>query len=223
MKHKRIADIAIRATAAGAVATMLGGVALAADTVSVSTTGSGSNQQTTINNTTSSDVSTTNDIQVSNVNVQQAQTGDVTVADNTAVGGVTSGNASNAAQTSTVIGLSTGGAGGAGSSDGLPTGGSGSGGGSGNGGTGAAGGRGGGVLGAATGGLGGGAMLPEVGALVPVDLSGLSRSFTPTASKTPVAGTNGFSLGLLVPALLLSVLAGVGGYVNDKRRQILKG
>lgn len=205
----------IRLVSAGAIATMLSGVASAAtsdSTVTYTNTGSDSNQTTTITNTTESTVTNTNDIFILNVNSQQAETGKVEVQDNTAVeGAVGSGDATNTNTTATDVTVNNQAVGGAG------------GGGAGGGGAGGAtGGLGGGsALGAATGGMGGGAaVLPEVGASTPMDLSAL-RSLYGAGNGGLAAGSNGLDLGYLIPAFLLSTLAAVGTVIRQKRRQLV--
>jgi len=217
----------IRLVSAGAIATMLSGVASAAtgdSTVTISDTGSDSHQTTTITNTNESKVTNDNDILILNVNVQKAETGKVEAKDNTTVeGGVGSGNATNNNETATDVSVNN-------QATGETIGGGGSGGGGGNtggsgGGGGVTGGRGGGsALGAATGGLGGGAVLPEVGASTPMDLSALRSLFTTGNSNAGglAAGSKGLDLGYLIPAFLLSALAGIGTVIRQKRLRLVK-
>ena len=208
----------IRLVSAGAIATMLSGVASAApgdSTVTYTNTGSDSNQTTTITNTTESTVTNSNDIFILNVNSQKAESGKVEANDNTTVEGpVGSGDATNTNTTATDVTVNNQAVGGAG--------GGGAGGGGAGGGSGPTGGLGGGsALGAATGGLGGGAaVLPEVGASTPMDLSAL-RSLYTGGNGGLVAGSNGLDLGYLIPAFLLSTLAAVGTVIRQKRRQLV--
>ncbi len=221
----------IRLVSAGAIATMLSGVASAApgdSTVTYTNTGSDSNQTTTITNTTESTVTNSNDIFILNVNSQKAESGKVEANDNTTVEGpVGSGDATNTNTTATDVTVNNqavGGAGGGGAGGGGAGGGSGPTGGLGGGSAlgAATGGLGGGAaLGAATGGLGGGAaVLPEVGASTPMDLSAL-RSLYTGGNGGLVAGSNGLDLGYLIPAFLLSTLAAVGTVIRQKRRQLV--
>ena len=216
MKRVQTASLVMRLTAAGTMAAMLGGVA-SADSITYSDTGSGSSQQTTVNNTYDSDISNTNNVVIVNANNQTAGTGNVQADGNTSVeGGVESGNAGNNNLTTNTVSIDNPGAGGMGGGTGVGN----SNGGSGSGNVGGMGG--GSALGASTGSMGAGvATLPEVGASSPKDLSAL-RSLYRAASggNAAVAGTDGLNLGLLVPAFLLSALAGIGTMVRQKRRQI---
>ena len=225
----------MRLVSAGVVATMLGGVA-SADSVSYTNTGSDSTQQTTIDNTNNNTTSNVSDIYIVNHNQQQAQTGNVEVKDNTTVEGeVGSGAASNTNTAATSVNLNnqpTGGlGGGSGSGGGGNVGGSGGGSGGGMGGGagggGNVGGRGGGsALGAqTTGGLGGGegSVLPEVGSSVPMDLAALRSLYTDGSGSGLTAGSKGSGLRYLIPAFLLSALAGIGTVIRQKRRlQVVK-
>jgi len=217
----------IRLVSAGAIATMLGGVA-SADSVTITDTGFDSNQTTTINNTNISTVNNTNEIHIMNVNDQVAKTGDVKAADNTNVGNVGSGAASNNNDTTTDVSVNNDAVGGLGGGNGSGGNGSGGGnvGGSGGGsGSGPVGGRGGGsALGAATGGLGAGSgsVLPEVGASSPIDLSALRSLYTNGNSGGLAAGSKGLDLGYMIPAFLLSALAGIGTVIRQKRRELVK-
>jgi len=166
---------------------------------------------------------------MANVNVQMATTGNASASENTTVGGVTTGDATNNATTSTVLNVNNTGTGGSGGGEVVtPGGGSGSGGGLGGGGgsvLGAAtGGLGGGnVLGAATGGLGGGsvATLPDTGALNPIDVSALRALYHQPTTTKPVAvatATGGISAALLIGASLLSLMGAIGSTVFANRR-----
>jgi hypothetical protein len=203
---------------------MLGGVA-SADSVTYTDTGSNSNQQTTITNTNDSTVSTTSNVHVVNFNSQVAKSGAVEAKGDTTVGSVSSGNASNTNSTTTAVTVNSTATGGAGGSGGGTSGG-GKGGGTGGGSaSGPVGGLGGGsALGAATGGSGGGsAVLPEVGASTPMDLSALRSLYTAGNGGSLAAGSSGLDLGYLIPAFLLSALAGVGMVIRQKRHlQLVK-
>ncbi len=185
-----------------------------ADSVAIDETGPNSNNQVTINNSVTSSETNLNVIEVANSNVQGAASGDVSADNNTTVGGLGSGAASNQASTSTSISIGNGPAGGAGQGPG------GSGGnGGGNppvGGLGA-----GGVLG--VGGFGAGGLLPEVGASIPMDVSALRALYNPSseAPTTNLAKNAGISLLFLAMASLLSLL-GAGGTALYARRQELK-
>ncbi len=222
MRQTHVSNAVLRLVSAGAIATMLGGVASAADTVTYANTGSDSNQTTTITNTNTNTVNNDNDVMIVNINSQEAKTGNVEVKDNTTVeGAVGSGNASNDNTTATAVEINNAAAGGAGGGAG-----GGSGGGTGGGGLGGGnptGGLGGGsALGASTtGGLGGGlggAVLPEVGASVPMDLSALRSLYT--NGNGLAAGSKGQDFGYLIPMFLLSALAGIGTVIRQKRLQL---
>ncbi|HVQ43505.1 MAG TPA: hypothetical protein VMT30_00885 [Candidatus Saccharimonadia bacterium] len=198
------------------------GSALAADNVSIGTTGPGSNQQVVIDNSSNVSVSNTNIVQVTNENVQQATSGGASANSNTSVGGlVQSGNASNNNDTTTTIGVSntpgvppvvgpgTGTNPGSGSTGGVSNG-STTGGGS--------------VLGASTvGGLGAGAAtLPAVGASVPMDVSALRAAWHPQGAAPTAAlakGSRLFTGAMLLTATLLSLLGALGSAWYARRRE----
>lgn len=205
-------------TTASVVASMaigLAGTAAASD-ASINTTGPDS-YNSVVSHT--SNVSVTNNesyVQVTNENYQNAKTGDVSANKNTSVeGGLTSGDATNTngtVNTVTVSNESTvtpdnGGSGGTTPDNGGTTGGSG-----------------GEVLGASTApGMGGGAaVLPEVGASVPVDVSALRAAWHP-ATTAPAAtlakGSSVFTAAMLVTATLLSLLGALGSAVYARRKE----
>lgn len=85
----------------------LGGFFMPADdSVSYDTTGSHSNQTTTINNTNTLRQTNNNNVGILNLNSQSATSGRVDARDNTTVGGVTSGDASNTSSTDTSVTIS---------------------------------------------------------------------------------------------------------------------
>jgi hypothetical protein len=201
------------------VALVLAGTALASD-VSLDTTGPQSIQEVKLQNSNQFNTTNLNFAHVVNDNSQQASTGSVTADDNTTVGGLSSGNAhnSNSADTSVSINNSTPLSPGVGegacatcgqgaSSQPQP----------------GSTGQGGSVLGASTGGMGGGseAVLPEVGASVPVDVSALRAAWhapvAPTAAL--VKQTQGVTAVMLLTAALLSVLGGIGSAAYGRRRE----
>jgi hypothetical protein len=204
------------ATVGCGVALFLAGGALASD-VSIDTTGPQSLQDIKLQNSNEFKSSNFNFTNVLNSNDQQASTGNVTADDNTTVGGLSSGNASNNNSTSTSIGIHNDGLG-----AGLPSnpgtgvgaapqpGGS-TGQGSGN------------VLGASTSGQGAGeAVLPTVGAEVPVDVSALRAAWHPqtgTPTAALVKSTQGVTGAMLAVAAVLSLLGGVGSAVFARRKE----
>ncbi len=198
----------------------------AADTVSVSATGAGSNQTFVANNSSDVTVNNTNVVVVETTNDQQAKTGSVVAEKNTAVGApVQSGNASNDNSTTTDVTISNT------PVAVLPVGGSGNGveaGGAGviqtSGGPGGAArpvvGN---VLGASTvAGLGGAAVLPAVGASVPMDVSALRNGWNSQvqAPSAALAKTSRMFTGaMLVTATLLSLLGALGSAWYARRRE----
>lgn len=210
--------------AAGGMVLASAGVALASD-VSMTGTGPGSNQLVTVEQLSETSTTNTNIITVTNQSAQQSQTGDVTVTGNTTAGGSTSGEAANSNTTSTTVVVGNppvGGLGGDQPGDvttpsdnnetvtmpaaNMP-----------------AGGRGGNVLGAATmGGLGGGTVLPEVGASEPVDVSALRAAWQPPSSATADRLANrsqGISALMLSLAALLSLGGAVGSAIYSRRQE----
>lgn len=200
----------------------LTGSAFAAEDVSLSETGPGSVQAVEIDTTLKVTQSNTNIVQVTNENVQEATSGDVSATKNTTVGGeLGSGDAANINAVGTSVAVSNA------SISALPVGGNGNN--SGN--VGAVGGSGGAspvagggkVQGAAVGGFGGGvAMLPEVGASVTVDVSALRAAWQPQSSApaTAVATASGMFTGLmLLTATLLSVIGALGSAWYARKRE----
>ncbi len=195
------------------------GSVFAAD-VSFDTTGPNSDQQVVIDNTSQVTVHNTNNVTVSNTNSQQATTGNVNANKNTSVeGGLGSGNATNTNGTDTAVVVSN---------ETVPSvpGGGGNGGGTGgNGGAGGSGGAGGGsVQGAATvGGFGGGeAVLPEVGATIPMDVSALRAAWHPqtnAAAANLAKNSRMFTAAMLITATVLSLLGAIGSVFYARRRQ----
>ncbi len=204
---------------AASMLVLTSGTVLAADAVTIDGTGQDSDAIVQVENTTKVETSTTNHIQILNVNDQIATTGDVTESSNTNAGTAGSGNAANNNATTTTVAINNAGGGsGGGGSGGDGSGGGGSGGG-GSGGTG--GGSGGGsVEGAATtGGLGGGsgstvATLPEVGASQFVDVSALRALYHPAVMQSPLTNQaqrpEGLSLTFLLAVGLISVIGAYG-------------
>ena len=200
-----------------------------ADTISIDKTGANSTQKVVIDNTSEVTVTNVNHVQATTVNVQEATSGDVAANKNTSISGkIGSGGASNSNAAVTTVAVSNG------SGAVLPVGGSGNGTGNGNGngnGTGATVGglgsatpAGGNVLGAATtGGFGGGAaVLPSVGASVPVDVSALRAAWnTQTAAPTATLAKSSqmFTGLMLLTATLLSLLGAIGSAMYAKRRE----
>ncbi len=188
-----------------------------ADTITISDTGADSTQKVEINNSSEMHVSNTNNVLVTNANFQEATSGNVEANKNTSIGGnVGSGEASNTNGAATTVAVSNdstgvvlgGGAGGAGGGAGGGT--PGMGGGS--------------VQGAATvGGLGGGAVLPEVGATFPVDVSALRAAWHPqtnAATAGLATGSRMFTAAMLITATLLSILGALGSAFYARRRQV---
>lgn len=213
---------AIVVTAACGLSLVLTSQAAAAD-VSVNNTGAGSNQTVVIDNSSESTVTTTNSVVVRNENYQTAKTGDVSAQKNTSVGGaVQSGNAVNSTTTATEVEVAnvstpTVPAGGGGSMTPAPgasqPGGNSTGAGS----------AGGSVLGAAVGGQGGAlAILPAVGASIPMDVSALRaawQSHAQAPSETLSKGSQLFTSAMLLTATLLSLLGALGSSWYAKRRE----
>jgi hypothetical protein len=198
------------AAGASVICVALAGTALASD-ASLGTTGPDSNNQVKIDNSSSMNISNTSIVSVESKNVQDASTGDVSANKNTTVGGLGSGNASNVngSETSVQINNAAGGlaVGGKGGSSGAPAGGSGS------------------VQGASTGGSGAGApaVLPEVGAQFPVDVSALRNAWNaqaaaPTASLTGV--TEGLRIALLALAVVMTAVGVAGSFFYARRNAI---
>lgn len=210
------------ASIAATLAFSFSGSVFAAD-VSVSNTGPDSTNKVAIENKSEVKVTNSSDIQISNVNVQEAKTGDVDAKKNTSVGELQSGDAANDNHAATAVAISNS------SASVLPVGGSGQGGNStsGNGPTGGIGGSGGNVLGAsAVGGLGGGglggAVLPEVGAAFPVDVSALRAAWHPQTDVPTAAlakGSRMFTAAMLIIATMLSLLGALGSAFYARRRQ----
>jgi hypothetical protein len=202
----------------------LAGVAAAADSTTMNTTGPDSDNRVVIDNTTSITTTNTNVVQVTNENVQTAQTGDVSANKNTSVGGVLgSGTASNDSATTTAVAIDNAAVGGLGGSTGNNPGTVSNGGAGGSGGMSGqpVGGRGGGVLGAAVGGMGGG-VLPEVGASSPVDVSALRAAWQPkTEAPTTklVKQSQAVTTFMLIVATVLSLLGAAGSAVYTRRKE----
>lgn len=192
------------------------GVASADSTVTESTTGPNSNQMVEINNQTSVKTENVNEITITNTNVQSAQSGAVSASGNTAVGNLSSGDATNESVQSTdlVIGNAEATPDGASPSpvDSAPTGSVAGVSSSSNGGVTPAPGMGGGGYVLPTGGQGGGAILPVTGPSTPIDVSALRDAWqAPTAAPTEnlVKDSRGFSTGLLTLAAILSLIGAI--------------
>ena len=188
-----------------------------ADTITISGTGADSTQKVEIDNSSDVIVTNTNDVHVVNANFQEAKSGNVEAEKNTSIGGnVGSGEASNTNGAATTVAVSNN------STSVVPGGGAGGGAGGGLGeGTP---GMGGSVQGAATvGGLGGGAVLPEVGATFPVDVSALRAAWHPQTNAATAGlakGSRMFTAAMLITATLLSVLGALGSAFYARRRQV---
>ena len=199
------------------VALLLAGTALASD-VSLNTTGPQSIQDIKLQSLNDLKTINFNFANVLNQNDQQASTGNVTADDNTTVGGLSSGTAHNSNSANSGISISNsapvistpvqgapnfGGHGGSSQLTGSTA-------------------KGGSVLGASTAGQGGGsAMLPEVGASVPVDVSALRAAWHAPVAPTAVLvrQTQGVTGVMLAVAALLSLLGGVGSAAYGRRRE----
>ena len=232
----RLTRIMTTTALSGILSLSAAGVALAADPSTGSITGptgSDSVNKVSISIDNGSTTTNTNTVNLANVNVQMAKTGNVSAKDNTTVSGpVSSGNATNNAVTSNTVTVDNTGIGGSGGGAGTTPGG-GSGGGAGGGAGGGSGattpGQGGGVLGASTvGGMGGGlgsgsvATLPDTGALNPIDVSALRALYHQPTTTTPVTvakTTGGISAALLIGASLLSLMGAIGSVMFANRRE----
>jgi hypothetical protein len=198
------------------------GTALA-DSANINTTGPDSTNKITVDNSSSVSVDNDNTVKITNVNLQSAQSGDVKANDNTSVGGLGSGNASNSNDTATSVSINnpsvsevTGGGQGEGGQGGNA-------GGSGSAGT-PAGGQGGSVLGASTvGGMGAGVeTLPVTGPSGFVDVSALRNAWHPqSAAPTTnfVKSSKMFTTAMLVIAGLLSLAGAIGSVVYAQRKE----
>lgn len=187
--------------------------------ISIDTTGAGSTQKVIMNDTTNKTIVNRSLVEVLHANVQSAHSGDVSANKNTSVAGnVGSGDVanSNTATTKVVVTNEV--------VPVLPVGGSGNGGST----TGVVGGSGssnpGRVLGAASvGGFGAGAaMLPSVGASVPVDVSALRAAWHPQTNVPTAALVERASLFtgfMLLTATLLSIMGAVGSAWYSKRQE----
>lgn len=217
-----IARTALRFSAIGMLAIGISGAALADSATLDGTTGPNShNTVVTVDNTTNT-VDNHNSVTIINGNFQEASTGDASAKDNTTVGNVGSGDASNNNTTTTEVTIDNTGSGTTGGSGGNTGGSGGNTGGSG----GSTSGSGGSVLGASTGsgsGFGSGATLPAVGASIPVNVSALRTLFNPAAathqSNALVKQSRGISATFLVLAALLSLLGAFGSAVYAQRRE----
>ena len=187
--------------------------------VSINETGADYNQKVLMNNDSSVTVDNHSSVQVSNVNIQTANSGEVVANKNTSVGGnVKSGDALNTNAAVTTVAVTND------APTVVPVGGSGNGGSSSP--VSAVGGFGssdrGNVLGAATvGGFGAGvATLPSVGASMPVDVSALRAAWHPQTNAptaTLAKGSSLFTGFMLITALLLSLLGAIGSAWYSKR------
>lgn len=201
----RLMRLAGAATAVGMLSVAFAGPALASD-VTLGETGPDSTQTINIDSSQSMDISNTTAITVDSTNMQDASTGDVSADNNTTVSGGGSGSAANDNSTSTTVTV--------GGGLGVPAGAVG--------GPQPAGGKGGSVLGATTGGGSGAgaAVLPEVGAQFPVDVSALRNAWHPqTAAPTAqlVDRTAGIRLALLVLAVVMTLVGMAGSFVYARR------
>ncbi|MEO7617938.1 MAG: hypothetical protein ABIS59_03805, partial [Candidatus Saccharibacteria bacterium] len=153
-----------------------------ADTVHYDTTGPGSTNTVTINDTSDTTVTNTNDVTIRETVDQTATSGDANASNNTQSGDVASGDASNSSTGTTNVTIGNQAVGGfGGNTGGSGNGAGGSGNGSGAGGSGAGNGAGN-VLGSSAnsvGGFGGGALLPVTGPSDLVDVSALRSLYHP--------------------------------------------
>jgi hypothetical protein len=205
------------------------GSAFADDTVRISETGADSTQKVIIDNSSKFETSNTNNVHVFNVNEQEAVTGKVEAEKNTSIeGSVGSGNARNENATNTAVSIDNSacdcvvpGSGNGGGNGGNVTPGSGNGSGAGpvsvvTPGSGS-------VLGASTTVFGSGAgeaVLPEVGAKFPVDVSAMRAAWGQQAPATNLAkGSALFTNFMLITAALLSLLGAAGSVWYAKRRE----
>lgn len=194
-----------------------------ADTVDLNAVGPGSSQDVTINNSISVVETNVNSVVVTNTNVQEATTGDVEATDNTSVGGLSSGSATNTNGTSTTVSVDNQPSGGVGgSTDGQASGGN-----DGNTSTPSNGSAqpNGSVLGSSTtaGGLGGAvAILPVTGPTQPVDVSALRAAWQPhtgTPAQAVVSQNRISSLLMFAIAALFSALGALGNVAYLRRKQ----
>jgi hypothetical protein len=196
--------------------------AAAADDATLDTTGPNSNNQITIDNSVTVEQTNKNNVQVDNVNLQEASSGDVAANNNTTTGDLGSGAASNNSSATTTVSinnsapdvLGTGGQGGGGAG-GFGNGGS-------SGGLGASG-SGASTLGAATSaGFGAGVeTLPVVGPSQPVDVSALRAAWPPkhTTAGNLAQRTSAISTMMLIVAALLSLIGAVASSVYARRQE----
>jgi hypothetical protein len=196
------------------------GSAFADDSVTISETGADSTQKVIIDNSSKFEVSNKNDVHVVNVNAQSAESGKVEAEKNTSIGGsVGSGNASNNNSVATEVSIGNGAevvvAPGNGNGGGVTPG-------SGNGSGSAVTPGSGSVLGAPTvfGSGAGEAVLPEVGAKFPVDVSAMRAAWGQQAPASNLAkGSALFTNFMLITAALLSLLGAAGSVWYAKRRE----
>jgi hypothetical protein len=213
--------IMARISIAGCLTVGLSGIALA-DNVQIQTTGPSSNNSSSSSTNTVMTISNTNSVVIDQSNLQYSTSGEVDATKNTNLTGqVSSGNAQNTSQSTTVVSVGNGGNGGNGSpipgGKGSSTGGSDT--------TNPATPTTGSVLGASTdGGMGSGEgqTLPAVGASIPMDVSALRVLYHPAALATPTVSlvnhASKFSLFFLTVASLLSLLgAGISGFYSNRR------
>jgi hypothetical protein len=202
----KLMRFAVAAATISLLSVAYAGPALASD-VTLGETGPDSTQTINIESAQSLDISNTSVVTVDSTNVQDASTGDGSADKNTTVSAGGSGGASNDNSTSTTVTLGNGDTSSApaGAADGLRP----------------AGGKGGSVLGAATGAPGAGAaVLPEVGAEFPVDVSALRNAWNPqTAAPTAqlVDRTAGLRMALLVLAAVMTLIGIAGSFVYARR------
>lgn len=214
MKDMKLKVLARTAALSGLLTLAGAGAALADDGV-ISTTGPGSVNTITSNNTSILFESNVNSVTVTNSNTQIGTSGAANVSGNTTGGSATSGTVTNTNNAVTSVSINNGPAvGGLGGGTGT-----GSGGGNGSGSGAGSGGLGGGSGAASPLGVGGsgsgvgGGVLPSVGCSVVCDVSGLRDLYNPaqaTAVDSALKQANGISAGLLALAALLS-LVGAGG------------
>jgi hypothetical protein len=201
-----------------------------ADTVHYDTTGPGSTNTVTINDTSNTTVTNTNDVTIRETVDQTATSGDANASNNTQSGDVATGDASNSSTGTTSVSIgnqAVGGFGGSTGGSGNGAGGSGNGsgaGGSGNG-SGTVNGSGN-VLGSSTnsvGGFGGGALLPVTGPSSLVDVSALRSLYHPATIVPPaiVKQSKNTSAMFLIAAAILSLLGAFGSAIYANRREQL--
>lgn len=199
----------------------LSGAGFAAADTTIDTTGPNSNQQVQIDNNLTVTTQNDNQVQVDNQNGQSAHSGNCQAQDNTVVGGLNCGAASNQSRTSTVISIqnkakavtvTTPGVGGVSVSGGA-------------GGIGVSAAPGAGGVAAApsvTPGAGA-AILPVTGPLFPIDVSALRNALqkpSATATSTVVRRDQAISAAMLVIAGLMAIAGAALSSIRSRRQKV---